>query len=124
VLKLNRIQKKFRWYQQHTRAGDRDDTQSEGFVGRRPNVLSCRSSGINCGNAYTEIRLFWFTNHVTHLPYTKTHGSKVESNKEQLGSKSINPGVLKWFKNCKKKKFLKKAQCFDCMDIKVITVLV
>jgi hypothetical protein len=69
---------KFRWYIKHTRAGDSDDTQSEGFVGRRPSVLSCGSSSINHGNAYREIRLFQLTNCVTYFPYTKSQGSKVE----------------------------------------------
>jgi hypothetical protein len=37
-------------YQKHTRAGAREDTQSDGFVGRRPNVLSC-------GNNISEIQM-------------------------------------------------------------------
>jgi len=38
-------------YQKHTRAGASEDTQSDGFVGRRPNVLNCRGSHIRTSNA-------------------------------------------------------------------------
>jgi hypothetical protein len=95
--------KKLRGYVQHTGAGANEDTQSDGFVGRRPSVLSWRRKYINDLNAYKLQDHLAIHVSGTYLPYTQTHRSQIKSNEEQLGSNSVNPWVLKWFENCKDK---------------------